>query len=48
VGDAVVGDEDAGCPVPSAAAIAAMTTTSPTTRIQWIRNRPPVVRAGSL
>jgi hypothetical protein len=54
MGDAVVededsvGDEDAGNWWPRAAAIAAMTTSRPATRILRIRIRRVVVRAGSL
>jgi hypothetical protein len=46
MGDAEVGDEDAGNWWPRAAAIAAMTTSRPATRILGIRR--VVVRAGSL
>jgi hypothetical protein len=53
MGDAAVGDEDAvededaGNWSPSAAVIAAMTASRPATRIQRIRVRRVVVRAGS-
>ena len=46
MGDAAVEDEDAGNRWPRAAAIAAMTTSRPATRILRIRVRRVVVRAG--
>jgi len=48
MGDAAVEDEDASNGSPRAAAIAAMTTRRPATRIKLIRIRRVVVRAGSL
>jgi hypothetical protein len=48
MGDAAVEDEDASDWYPRAAAIAAMTTSRPATRILRIRIRRVVVRAGSL
>jgi hypothetical protein len=47
MGDAAVEDEDASNWEPRAVAIAAMTTSRPATRIQRIRIRRVVVRAGS-
>jgi hypothetical protein len=48
MGDAAVEDEDGSNWEPRAAAIAAMTTSMPATRILRIRIRRVVVRAGSL